>query len=62
MKQTTIEFEQRVDDRIQSLLARCDAVRRGSEVSRPTTFDAAGQRHAERVAAADAGGTDRGAT
>ena len=51
--QTTIKFEQRVDDRIQSLLARVEGVQRGSDISRPTKFDARGERHARNVARRD---------
>lgn len=51
MTQTTIQFEHRVNDRIAALLARCEKLTRGSDLH--TTFNAAGQRHAEAIAAAD---------
>lgn len=50
----TNQFNERVNDRLESLLARCDRIRRGTAITRPTRFDEQGQRHAEQVAARDA--------
>lgn len=44
-----------VRDRIESLLARCDAIKRGSDIGRPTYFDCDGERHARAVAERDRG-------
>ena len=52
MRQITI-FDDAVASRIEALLARCDRVRRGSEIDRPTRFDEQGQQHANQVAARD---------
>lgn len=41
---------------LDELLKRCEALRRGSEIGRPTMFDAAGEAHAKIVAAADTEG------
>lgn len=39
--------------RIQALLARCDQLRRGTTIDRPTKFNADGERHANRIAHQD---------
>ncbi len=52
-RQTTIIFDQTVADRIESLLARVEGVRRGATIDRPTRFNREGERHARRVAQAD---------
>jgi len=44
-----------VSDKITALLERTDKLKRGSEISRPTTFDDAGAAHAAAVAATDRG-------
>lgn len=51
-RQTTI-FDETVSSRIEALLARCDRIRRGSEINRPVYFGARGEQHANRVAARD---------
>ena len=51
--QTTINFDQTVRDRIESLLARVDGARRGSAIDRPHIFNADGERHAQRIAQRD---------
>ena len=53
MTQQQLNFDANVRDGIESLLARCDRIHRGSEISRPHVFDDAGQRHAASVAAKD---------
>lgn len=50
MRQTTI-FDDDVSQKIQSLLERCNKIRRASDL--PTGFDERGERHARRIAAAD---------
>jgi hypothetical protein len=59
MSQTTI-FDDTVASRIDQLLQRCDRIRRGSVIDRPVVFDAAGQRHAASIAAADQANGKRG--
>lgn len=51
-RQRTI-FDDNVANRIEALLARCDRIRKGSDLARPTRFDARGEQHAQRIAAAD---------
>jgi hypothetical protein len=50
--QRTLNFDQTVRDRIESLLARCDQLRRGSDL-RHVTFDERGEREARAVAERD---------
>jgi hypothetical protein len=57
MKQTTI-FDQTVADRIQALLARCDQLRRGTTITRPTQFNREGEQHARQVAQQENAMTD----
>ena len=52
MTQKQINFDQTVRDRIESLLARCDAIKRGSDLKH-TRFDARGQREAAEIARRD---------
>lgn len=52
MTQQQLNFDERVADRIQSLLARCDQLRRGSDM-KSTYFDERGEREARRVAERD---------
>lgn len=52
-RQTTI-FDRDVSSKIEQLLARCDAIKRGTSISRPTTFNREGQAHAEAVAKKEA--------
>lgn len=52
MTQRRLNFDQTVRDRIESLLARVDGVRRGSDM-RHVHFDDKGEREAQRIAAAD---------
>jgi hypothetical protein len=47
-----------VRDRIESLLARCDAIKRGSDIGH-VMFDECGERHAKQVAACETA-KDRG--
>lgn len=49
MRQTTI-FDDTVANRIEALLTRCDQLRRGTAITRPTRFNAAGERHATAIA------------
>ena len=49
-RQRQLTFEQRVDERIEALLARVEGVRRGTTIDRPVVFGAAGQAHATAVA------------
>jgi hypothetical protein len=44
-------LEESVADRIEALLARCEGVRRGSDL--PVLFDARGEAAAQAIAAAD---------
>ncbi len=46
-------LDERVNDRIEALLARVAGIRRGSEIARPHVFDRDGERHANQVAARD---------
>lgn len=48
VKQQQLQFEQRVDDRIEALLARCDRLQRGSDLH--VLFDERGEREARRIA------------
>lgn len=48
-------FDDTVAARIEALLARCDRVRRASDLDKPVVFNADGERHAASVAAAEAG-------
>ncbi len=40
--------------KLEQLLARCDRIRRGSEINRPVYFGAGGEQHAREVARRDA--------
>ena len=51
INQQPLPFDQSVADRIQSLLARCERLTRGSDLH--TTFDAKGQREAAAIANRD---------
>ena len=42
-----------VADKIAALLERTDKLKRGTAISRPTRFNAAGQAHAQQVATAE---------
>lgn len=46
-------FDDTVASRIEALLARCDQLRLARDIDRPTTFNAAGERHARSVAERD---------
>ena len=52
-QQTTLPFNDRVADRIQALLSRCDQLRRTRDLNRPVVFDERGEQHARSIAAAD---------
>lgn len=52
-QQTTLPFDQNVADKIQALLDRCDQLRRGADIDRPTYFHREGELHANSVAARD---------
>ena len=47
-------LNERVNDRIAALLARCSTLRLARDIDRPVRFDAAGQAHAAQVAAREA--------
>lgn len=53
MTQQQLNFDERVADRIEALLARCDRLRRGSDL-RPVLFDERGEAHAAAVAKQEA--------
>jgi hypothetical protein len=50
-RQRPLQFEQRVDDKIESLLARCDRLQRGSDLH--VLFDDRGEREAKEIARRD---------
>jgi hypothetical protein len=53
MNQRDLPFDQTVADRIHALLARCEQLRRGTTIARPTRFNREGQQHAEAIAQRD---------
>ena len=46
-------LNERVNNRLEALLARVEGIRHGTEINRPTKFNAAGQAHANRIAQQD---------
>ena len=53
MEKQQLTFSNGVASRVERLLARCDRIRRGTEIDRPTTFDRAGEAHAREIARKD---------
>lgn len=50
--QLPLPLDASVSAKLEALLARCDRVKRGTEITKPTVFNAAGEQHAREVAKA----------
>jgi hypothetical protein len=47
------QFNERVNDKLEALLARVQGIRLARDIGRPTKFNAAGERHARAIAKKD---------